>query len=367
MIKDDFIPVFVKLPLVLPANDDESKFFHSIYKEKWAAQGLCVTNYEGKVIEWLPLWKDKDEFIELLKKCIAAFTKAPDTKGSINIPEKHTEDKCPLNPKPPKNWLVVDFVGRTIDKGEPSGDGNSQEHYSLDCFGISPELQESVAKAIAEKKEKTKLPDEFIHQILRYAYLGQTDLRPFENPRGAKTEIVKCELTADQPEKNIYMIRGTTDISAKGTLDENKKEFCSTYNIKWEGFLEITEDKKISSIMLYGQGLVSVKWDGYKKDDKTDPKVRLPMGKYFDLNGIAHFGLVAPGKGKATNFAPQGPPQEIQKKMKLLQELVPKQSKETIEAVQKIMQQFEQTIRAGEWEKAEKVLDQALKLVVDKK
>ncbi len=357
-----------------PDDDQEAKLFRSIYSEKWAAQGLATTNPEGKVIRWLPFWKDTEHFIKMINEDKKRSDEISSEKGSVEIPKDHKETTCPLNPPLPKDWVVADMFGRAIDSktNQVCDDTSLQYLYATESFGISPQLQGLVAKAVdgMTPNSRVKLPNEFAHMLLRHAYLGQTDLRPLESPLGASTELKRCELWAEmQGEKEPLRISGETHVVA------NKEDMLlNDLNLKWQGYFSFDSGKKLSTLLLIGRGKATIKWPGYKPGDRLPENhslkqisggIPLMGGRAIDFSSEVRFGIIAPGQGKVHDPGQEGFPQGIQKKMKLLQQRIHEYQQKMMDPIVKKMKRFEEVMRHGEWAKAEEILDDALKLFGD--
>lgn len=375
-IRDDFIPVSVPLPLlILPGSDDpESRFFQALYGEREGAQGFCTTNAAGKLIRWLPLLEDKDDFLTMLRADRRAFDADPEGVGAQVVPPPHAAGTpCPLNPPAPMGMIVADLLGRSVDtQGAFLADTATQRGFASQTFGIPFSTRIITIAALQQliSQPRVKLPEDFTDLVLRYAYMGVEDFRPYKNPLANRSEVRRAEFwAAPCGPTGRYRVEGETDVSATGdSAQGNAVGFVSVMKLRWQGFIELRGDQEIVRLLLLGRGSARLQSEGSRLPGPKEPGARRPIGTPdVDFSSDVRLGIIAPGHGRLRDLGPGNSPATgaIQRKFRRLQSRI--QGLEggavDLEPFMKILETVEPLMWKGEREKVEKLLDDLEKML----
>lgn len=370
-ITDSFVPVALKLPAILPSETMESRFFREkIYSNRWAAQGLAVYEPATGCVRWLQLWDGVDRFLSLLDRARNETGDFLNVGRALLPPPPHARgDRCPMSPPVPDGWLIADLLGRTTDEqGRADGLPTEQFRYVAESFGVPRTVLDEIRGIVAAKPgTKVRLPATFTRLVAQHAYLGQTDLRPVDNPRRGREEVTRMELWLEPADGPLaFRISGETDLSTIGEISElNAAPFRTEVRLTWRGELALAAGGGIERLTLLGRGRTKIRWDGYTDGKGMPREGALPSGSSFQIDSPVTFGLVIPGKGAVQDFGQGGPPRAIQTRMETLQAAVRKwqAAGKDLSPVANMLKRFEPLIMQGEWDRAQAVLDEALRVV----
>lgn len=370
-ITDKFVPVSLKLPVVLPSDTTESRFFREdIYTNRWAAQGLAVYEPATGCVRWLKLWDGVDRFLALLDRARNEAQDFMNVGRALLPPPPHAPgDRCPMSPPVPDGWLIADLIGRTTDdQGRPDGSPAAQFRYVSESFGVPRPVLDEIRGIVAAKPgSKVRLPATFTRLVAQHAYLGQTDLRPVDNPRRGRDEVTHMEMWLEAAGEPLgFRISGETDVSTTGEISEfNAAPFRTEVRLTWRGELVLAAGGGIERLALLGRGRTKIRWDGYADGKPMPREAALPAGSNVQIDSPVTFGLVMPGVGRVQDFGQGGPPRAIQTRMETLQAGVRKwqAAGKDLSPVAQVLKRFEPLLAQGEWDRAQAVLDEALLVV----
>jgi len=393
-VNADFIPVALKAALVnRPPDDDEGLLYREIGGCKPAAQGICVVNSAGKVLNWTLMFDDDKSLIAFFDHVQERFAKYPDATKPVTtevyekfssqkrkdmedsgevlpVLDRHPEGKhCPAGPPLRKGTVAVRLFGRSLDKdGKPVADNVRQENYIEDRFNIAVETQEKLAKALAEVgKGPVKLPLELTRQWVKQAYMGVLDVQPLDNPGGSNGELKKCDFWAQRvgnaKAPTQWCIEGESDAfidvmanAGPGDLHEVK--------LTWHGFVEM-DGNRMTRLLLSAGGMEKLKFNSARGKDYNEV-ASLPGGHRIDMACGVRYGVLGEPAGPDSVAAdapdtPQpgapedarrqitetlGPPflvfrDQVQEELKLSDEQKKKLEKRLQDTVQGAMQFFQ--------------------------
>ena len=320
-VNAEFVPVSVKAALLhQPGTEAEGRLMQAIGRSGPAPQGLCVLNTDGQVLDWVMMFDNEQAVLDFLDHALKQFAEHPDGQRdlaterfmrfpSLKIetmtepakfeapPAKHAAGHdCPQAPAQPAGTLAVRVQGRAQQAdGKWFPDTTRQEHYSEDRFTISTGLQKEVAESLAgAKAEPVKLPEAFARLLTQHAYLGQLDVQPLQNPRGAEAELRRCEFWAqrDAQSPGLFRLAGQTEVKTGVKQRQNDgATFYHEISLGWAGILEL-DGPRLKQLLATARGAEKLQW-GSATDFRGDDVSRLPAGRHVDLAGGVRYGIVA--------------------------------------------------------------------------
>lgn len=348
--------------------------------------------------------------------------KLDDMKNDESVPslaEAHAKDKwCSATTQAKgfatKGEIVAQVVGRALDKdGKPVADTIRQENYIQDQFGIPLDMQAELAKSIVSGV----IPKRLGRLWATHVYLGHIDVRPISNPAGGEADSEEIEFSARR-DGDVWRVEGKTSIEqTKLTNGEGRHDV----KLAWEGFIEMKGDR-ITSLVLMARGTERLK---FGNEDPRDEVSRLPAGRQIDISCDVVYGIIGTPSTREDTRTPDektggagsfqqkmerfqralqtrlqklmnegrvqeagdlldglarqleeriqprqdGPMPRLQQKMQKLQGEIQRWQKAGRDPtpIGKVMEKFEPLMKGGEIDKAEALLDEALKLASEEK
>ncbi len=379
-VKSDFIALALRSPLVneaKPAGDaDEAELYKRIRRTMLAPQGIGILNSDGQVLVWVQMFESDKNVPEFLDHGVARFKdgardahcymKFPshkmeeieNTTSSAGAPRDHGKDRiCPARGTAksvaPKGYVVAELCGRALDKtGALESDTVRQENYVQDQFKVSPALQESIAKALADGRP---LPAEFGRLCATHAHLGHIDVNPlYEHNKG---ELKRAEFRAQKSGDGLWRVEGATEVAGEMRTNGSGEH---TVALAWEGFIEM-DGAQMKRLLLFARGTERLKFENGPRD-KGDESAFLPGGRPIDKTCAVRYGVVGvPGTLDAT----ADPSGSFRAKMEKLGPLVDRRRKEggDLEPLHRLLQKIEPLMKENRFAEAERIMDEALKLV----
>ena len=137
----------------------------------------------------------------------------------------------------------------------------------------------------------------------------------------------------------------------------------------WKGIIDV-KDKSIVRLVLTARGTEKLTWgDAAFAAQATNPVSHLPAGRPIDQECEVRYGMVGePVSEDQIGRSPAGPrgpapPPALQVKMRRLQKIVKEWRAEgrDLQPIGRIMEKFGLLLQDGKMEKAEAILDKALK------
>jgi hypothetical protein len=412
-VKADFIPVALKAGLVNnPPVGLEGMLYREIGRSKPAPQGICVANSDGKVLDWVLMFDGDESVINFLDHCLKRFDEYPeankpvpaerymrfpshklddvkDTLQPIRIPDSHANGtRCPAKPALQEGTLVGRVVGRALDDaGKPNTDVVLQENYLEARFEVPLKVQSLFATALVDAgSNRFQVPDAFVNAVVSHAYLGQLDVNPLGGPRiGGKIDHNACEFWAQRvsgQNKSPVRVRITGRSNIAGSAANvgrrsDGRRWQHSVELEWEGYLDVQGDR-LTHVVLAASGHEKLNWGNPLRKLTTKNVIQnLPAGRTLDVEADVRYGLIAaPCSAEEVGDAPvrvrspatqRARMAQIQEKMQKVQREVRnwRQRGKNPKPIIKLMQQFEALIKTGRIDKANAVLDAALKLLAD--
>jgi hypothetical protein len=354
-ITERFVPAIVKLPAALLVKSAENDFFQFIYSSRKRVDGLAVLDLRTGGVAWLGFWREGDELATALR---AAAEKAAQVRPlkPPTVPPPHAKgDPCPLNPEVPAGWLVADLLGR-LDSAVGAPELASQKNYAHDRFALSPDVQELVAKTLSGAKGSVRVPHELAHQLALRAYLGQSELRPLDNPHDANVDLRTLELRARPVGEGRFRIEGASEVATDGEVDGIP--FTNHVDLTWEGWLAL-DGARITRLALRARGRARLRWAGAAgRNDRP----YLLTGPALKVDGPVTFGVLAPAAGRVLDFGQGGAPKWLHERAQKLYEGMARwhAAGRDLAPIHAVTRDFGPRLSRGEFKEAGAVLDRAL-------
>lgn len=396
-VREGFIPVSVGAAhMQRPARGTEQQLLHAIGRSGPAPQGIAVLNADGQVLDWVLTFRDDPAVLEFLDYAKKQFQEHPDrsrpfqTERYQQFPghrrddmaahdfvvaegatHHHPNDRCPAGTLYPPGTIIAKVTGRRVNAdGTLIADTVNQETYAQDRFIIDPGLQEGLADAVAQAGgQRVRVPDNLTRLWAGYAYLGMLDVRPVNNPAGAKTERSEIEFWAESDPGKPGWVRlsGKSDVVVVNQGDgPARMHFANSIKLDWTGYVRM-DGRRIVSLLLSADGAESLRWGtGDPQSERRPPEVAsLPGGRPINWSGQVRFGIIGePAKQEQTSTAaiaaaPRGTIREIIPRLhRRLQNLQRDGIK--VEAVTLRMPEFQRLMNEQRFAEAESVLDRIL-------
>lgn len=224
-----------------------------------------------------------------------------DAGEALPLAESHPMGMaCPANPGYPPDAVVARVIGRALDaQGQPVADTTRQENYAEDRFVISPALQETLSRAAAHAGEgRFPLPKELAQLWVTYAYLGQLDVRPCENPVGVRPERNQSTFWAQRVSGGGNLLRlrveGRSDVMSRADQLMGRT-YRHGVRLAWEGFLEL-KSGRLTRLLLFARGEETLMWrEEHALAATADPKnpvAFLPAGRPLDFTRRVRYGIL---------------------------------------------------------------------------
>jgi hypothetical protein len=332
-INANFVPLALRAPQVNnpPAvhDADERWLFERVNRAKLAPQGICVLNPAGQVLAWVQMFDDDQSVLDFLDHGLKRFQEKADAREPVvterymhfpseKLADLQDERKLPaaiaeghLKGKRCRSHggkgqvepgsLVARLVGRALDdRGKPVADVVKQEHYVEDQFGVSPEAQLALARALANAAtERVRLPEGFSRLCASHAHLGHIDVRPcmcmIKDRAENKGEWKRCEFWARKAagkDTILWRVEGQSEVVSAVAINGN-----GVHDVKltWEGFVEVTGNQ-LTRLVLSARGTEKLQ---FAKDDHPLKKVKrdevafLPGGRPIDVDCGVRYGILA--------------------------------------------------------------------------
>src|SRR5262249_15522131 len=147
-----------------------------------------------------------------------------------------------------RGTVVVRLIGRALDRnGQPVADTLRQENYVEDRFHIAVEVQEKLARALADAGTgSVKLPLEVTRPWVKQAHMGVLDVHPLDNPSppgGSKGELKRCDFSAtkvgDGKGPTWWRVEGSSEACIDEKMANGGPGDINEVKLKWHGFIEI--------------------------------------------------------------------------------------------------------------------------------
>ncbi|MCH2182368.1 MAG: hypothetical protein MK108_10215 [Mariniblastus sp.] len=316
----DFVPISLKAGLVdRPPDNKEGRLYREIRRSRPLAQGICVVNPAGKVLQWVVSFDNDQEVVRFLDHALQRYKKFPDASQPVSaerhmhFPSRKLEDMadhgqvlevppphgpgvpCPATPILPAGALDARLVGRAVGPdGQLSDQVLSQDHYAEERFGISPRVTQELAKRLdSQQALPIELPVEVFRPFVAHAYLGVLDVAPIFNPGPSKGELIQCDFSAQPVEgsKGLWRITGKSETSNGDRMSNATRGDLHRVQLDWEGFVSI-EAGRVKEIILAADGRERLKFGTERKLAKSDVSY-LPSGHTIDLKSRVRYGIVA--------------------------------------------------------------------------
>jgi hypothetical protein len=337
-INADFIPVALKAAFVnRPPDGDEGLLYREIARSKIAPQGICVVNSAGKVLNWALMFDDDKSVLAFLDHARERFAKYPDAQQPVaaerhaRFPSEKLEDtedsgkvlpvpdrhpggqRCPAAAALPRGTVVVRLIGRALDKdGKPVADTVRQENYVEDRFHIDVDMQERLARALAEAAPgRVKIPNEFARQCVRHAYLGVLDVQPLDNPGGRRGNLTRCEFWAEKVDQTraptLWRIEGESHVSIDQMANAGPGDLHEV-KLRWHGYVGMDRER-VTRLVLTARGREKLKFGSARGEDANEV-ASLPAGHRIHTACEVRYGILgAPAAAdQVTADAPVPPP-----------------------------------------------------------
>jgi hypothetical protein len=392
----DFVPVALKAGLVNnPPADEEGRLYREIGRSKPAPQGICVVNSAGKVLDWVLMFDDDQSVPAFLDHCLKRFAKYPDAKQPfpaerymkfpsaklddmedngkvVPVVERHPPGKrCPATPGLRQGTVVARVFGRALDAdGKPATTTLRQEQYVEDRFDIPLEMQEALAKSLADAgTNRFRVADDLARLLVSHAYLGQLDVNPVGAP-GGKGNLRQCDFwgrldDAGGSSSPRIRIEGRSEAAGASRDGEGGDGRLWQHEVKlaWQGLIE-TSDNRITRLLLLARGSERLTWGNTQAHLKAETDVaHLPGGHPVDLACGVRYGIIGepiradevgpatpaevPEEARRQLVEVLGPPflifrEKVQEEIKLSDEQKEKLAKQLEGMVRDAMQFFQQ-------------------------
>jgi hypothetical protein len=343
-INADFVPLALRAPLVngpdAVRDEDEKWLYQRISRARLAPQGICLLDSRGRVLTWVQMFDSNRSVLAFLDHGLKRFRDSADVKGVVvterymrfpGIRSRDVRDETALPAIPaahpkgrtcsaregkgvlPPGSLLARLVGRALDeRGNPVAGVVKQEDYVEDQFGISPAVQQALAKALAKPAAgRVRLPDDFARSCAAHAHLGHIDVQPclcmIKGRAENKGQWKRCELWARKLEAGkaatLWRIEGeshvVSELSINGTGVHEVK-------LVWEGFLAVKGDR-LARLLLSARGTEKLQFgndDHPLLREKGDEVSILPAGRPIDRESGVRYGII--GEPVAAAQRPQG-------------------------------------------------------------
>jgi hypothetical protein len=306
-----------------PPAGEEGQLYREIGRSKPAPQGICVVNSAGKVLDWVLMFDDDKSILAFLDHCRKRFARYPDAKQRVAaerylkfpgnklsdiedngkvalIVERHPPGKsCPATPRLPQGTVLARVFGRALGKdGKPLADTVRQEHYVEDRFHVSVDVQQALAKAVADAGTKRfRVADDLARLLVSHAYLGQLDVNPVGAP-GGKGRLERCEFWAQKVDGGSGSLRvrieGKSEAAGESRDGEGGDGRLWQHEVRlaWEGSIELREDR-ITRLLLVARGIEKLRWGNKFNDWKGESDAaHLPGGHPIDVACSVRYGLI---------------------------------------------------------------------------
>jgi hypothetical protein len=351
-VNADFVPLALRAPLVNNAqgmNDaDEKWLYQRVSRAKLAPQGICVLNSAGQVLAWVQMFDDDQSVLDFLDHGLKRFQEKADARAPViterymrypsqkladfqderklpsSIADKHPKGKHCLSQagkgQVEPGALVAKLVGRALDsQGKPVNDVVKQEHYVEDQFGVSPELQRALTKALADTgTERVRFPEEFSKLCASHAHLGHIDVRPClcmikdraENKGEWKRCVFWARRAAAARDATLWRVEGQSEVVSEVAINAT-----GMHNVKlaWEGFV-VVKGNRLTRLVLSARGtekLQFAKDDHPLKQAKGDEVAFLPAGRPIDVDCGVRYGILSEPAAAPGAEAPAGAAEAI--------------------------------------------------------
>ncbi len=374
-MNEAFVPIALKAGIVnmAPREGMDPELLASIRigKTAPAPQGICVCDGSGRPVAWAESFESRAKVVAFLDHCreriqsgareTERFMKFPGAKmadvtapDAPTPPDRHDAGKsCVAIAKKPKGTLVARLVGRALDeKGEPSSDTTSQEHYVEDRFELS-------ASTLRDSRELAQL-------LGHHAFLGMLDVAP-QGP-------VEGELVLERKPDGIH-VSGHTRVAATPESRPDRATFEHAVQLDWDGLVEMDGDRP-KRVLLEARGDDRLRWDAPGSDSDEPAIGHLMSGHKIDQGTHVRYGIVAEPVPESETLAPGEEPavpqfpeparaRALHAKMEKVRAGVDAWARAGRDPapVAKIMQGFDPLVREGRIDAAEAVLDDALALL----
>jgi hypothetical protein len=350
-VNASFVPVALKAGLVNnPPNNAEGRLYREIARSKAEAQGICVINSAGKVLDWALTFDDDPSVLDFLDHAVRRFAEYPSARKPVTaeryskypsvpmepvndngmaliVPARHVAGThCPGTPPEPKGTVLARLFGRALDPdGRPVADTLRQEHYVEDRFAVPVAMQQSLAAAMAAAGvDRFRLPAGFARLLADHAYLGQLDVNPVSAPRpGSKGNLKIAEFWAQKIEGTdggsirIRVDGRSEALGNQGDGDgpDQRVGLVWRHEVKlvWAGLIEL-KNERISRLLLTARGSEQLMWTNKQLDVQGQADItRLLAGHPIDLKCGVRYGIIGEPvleeePGKAATAAGYGAP-----------------------------------------------------------
>lgn len=375
-IKEGFVPVALMVPR-FQGRSQESRLATSIRVQKvpgfmgrQVPQGICVTNLEGKVLEWIHRFDVEKDFIDFLERNRKSFGKDPEGSGPMAVPRSHGKgEACRALRRGARGSLSGTVYGRGVnDDGKLCAEVKNQDRYIQEKISVRRGTARSLWKALrGAKGTKTRVPEEIVLELLREVYMGQKDLALLNNPLGGRTTVRELDLRAEKGAGGLFRLKGSTHLRS-----ESKKRpvFRHDQEIEWRGFVE-TDEEGIIRLTLIGQGTYDLRWRGFEREE--DRFRMLMAGRALETRSAVRFGLVLERREDGPDGEEEGalavgpPPASLRSKMEKLGPRVRRfaRSGGDMRQVAPRIRKLEELIRRRDFEAAERQIERVLESLRD--
>jgi hypothetical protein len=332
----DFVPLALRAPAVNQPgavhDANERWLYERVNRAKLAPQGIAVLNSAGQVLAWVQMFDDDESVLDFLDHGGKRFQEKADPKRLV-VTERYLKypsadagarrDETPLPARvaaghakgehcsaaageglAAPGTLVARLVGRALDdQGKRVADTVRQEHYVEDPFGISPEVQQALARALAGAgRDRVRLPDEFGKTCATHAHLGHIDVRPclcmIKDRAENKGEWKQCAFWAQRrppaggaEDVTRWRIDGLSEVVSAVAINGK-----GVHNVRlaWDGFLEL-RGERVVRLILAARGREKLQFandDNALAHIKTDEVAFLPAGRPVDVDCGVRYGIL---------------------------------------------------------------------------
>ena len=322
-INNEFIPVALKAGMVNnPPPGIEGRLYAEIGRSKPAPQGICTVNSAGKVLVWALSFDDDKSILDFLDHVRDRYQESPDATEvvaaerymrfpgarladtndtRVSLATTEEDHVCPASPKTSPGTLAGRMIGRPLGPGgTPMPRSACQEEYVEATLAITPTQQTSLLRAYESATgNRFNVPDAFMRNILRQAYLGQLDASPLEDVPGSRNLRRHLSFTATATERDddriLLRIDGASDIEGEsrkkmGLLDEPMWDHRVA--LSWQGYVQI-EEGKITRVSMLAEGDEDFRWGSPKAGYPAKARAtQLMAGHAIDFHGPVRYGCV---------------------------------------------------------------------------
>jgi hypothetical protein len=328
-VNRDFIPVALKAAQINnPPPGVEGDLYAEIGRSKPAPQGICVTNSDGKVLNWVLSFDDDAGVEEFLDHAARRYKERPDASRPVaaerhmkfpslklpdvqdsgrrpTIPERHAAgEHCLGTPIVEPGTLIGRIVGRPLDnEGRPIEKTARQEDYMEARFEVPVGLQRQFTRALADVApgESFAVPRDLARSLVSHAYLGQLDVNPLGGRQvGGKTDHEAIEFrgrraSGDGKRQSVH-VTGTSVVAGSqgdGGVRTDGRLWEHRVQLEWEGYIDIEGDR-FTQLVLTAEGTERLRWGSRRFSLNPEPDVaHLMAGHPIDLNADVRYGLIA--------------------------------------------------------------------------